>query len=578
MKYQVEILEAFKYCGFNPRPGQAEYCEQVLTAYLDEGFKTVILNAPTGVGKSILGAVIAEVLEQKKGRDGLCSFMLMGQNVLAKQYLNTFVKDHKTGISDFEFLQGANNYRCDALSSNAMEEFTAESCALTIFKENDMTEEINKHCLNCEYQRVKAAKNTCRNLITNYSYYFVDRMFLANIGHGNAGMKQRTIAIFDEAQTINDLFVEHNAIYFSEKRLQNFHDEIAEHLPLGDTKIYKYIKKIKTDLVAGKITDENCEEYLQLLYAVYKVAADCAEKEAKASIHDIPRYNKMNSLNKKYFGLGCKIGDWIDYEYDTIFEFKPKEKEASIKAIFCGDMFKHLVNSEYMLFMSATITKDYLVETLGLNPDEVKFVQLAPTFPKESKKVIFYSPTSLNYKTLQDEKTISALQKKVATIIRKHSMLGERGIILTPSFSLTRQICESLDSEYSFEVLEHRQGQKLAEVIEDFKLYTKGPAVLVSPSMFEGISLDDDISRYQVFIKAPFASLGDKRIKFICDHYPKIYEFTTILKIIQGCGRSTRSEKDYSITYMLDSNLQRLWKSPQNIWTNEFEVCYNSII
>ena len=90
MKYKTEIIEAFRVCGYLPREGQIEYCQQVLEAYLDEGYKTVILGAPTGTGKSLLGAVIAEVLHQKQGVGPLSSFLLNGTNVLAQQYDDTF--------------------------------------------------------------------------------------------------------------------------------------------------------------------------------------------------------------------------------------------------------------------------------------------------------------------------------------------------------------------------------------------------------------------------------------------------------------------------------------------------------
>jgi Rad3-related DNA helicase len=129
-----------------------------------------------------------------------------------------------------------------------------------------------------------------------------------------------------------------------------------------------------------------------------------------------------------------------------------------------------------------------------------------------------------------------------------------------------------------YEVFEHKRGEKLEVILNEFKKYKKGPAVLVSPSLFEGISLDGDISRYQVFVKAPYPSLGDKRMKHILDNHQNIYEFITLIKVIQGMGRSTRSAEDHSVTYCLDQSLQRLWKSPQNIWTNEFSVNFTSMI
>ena len=570
IKYLSEIQEAFTACGFKPRDGQIEAVSLVLQSFLDDEKKITVLNAPTGTGKSILGAVIAEVLERKKGSTGLSAFMLMGQNVLAQQYYNTFVAKEAVRTGTFVFLKGSNNYECSALSGNG-EEISAESCALRVFQENGMDEIVDEHCKNCEFMKIKARKNECRNLITNYSYYFIDRMYLSE---SEAGFSKRTLAIFDEAQTLNDLFVEHNAIYFSEKRLKQYHDEIAESLKLGNSEVFKNLKRIQGDLKAGKITEKNYMSYLKMLYDIYKQVHEQAEKEAKGAIKSFTRYTKLSRLGKKYFGLGCKIDDLLKYNYDHIFEYKKEEQEISVKAIFCGDMFKQLVNSDYMLFMSATITKEYLVETLNLDPREIKFVQLEPTFPKENKKVVFWSPLQLNYTTLKEDKTIKTIQDRALAIVKKHAEKNENGIILTPSFELTRKICDRITKESGFKVYEHARGEKLEVVLAQFKEHSGKPAVLVSPSMYEGISLDDDMSRYQLFVKAPYPSLGDKRMKYILDNHPSVYEFITLCKTIQGCGRSTRGVTDYSTTYAIDNNIVRLWNSKQNIWKNEFDTRY----
>ena len=44
-------------------------------------------------------------------------------------------------------------------------------------------------------------------------------------------------------------------------------------------------------------------------------------------------------------------------------------------------------------------------------------------------------------------------------------------------------------------------------------LVSKDPTILVSPSLMEGIDLVDDLSRFQIIVKVPYASLGDKHVK-----------------------------------------------------------------
>jgi len=110
----------------------------------------------------------------------------------------------------------------------------------------------------------------------------------------------------------------------------------------------------------------------------------------------------------------------------------------------------------------------------------------------------------------------------------------------------------------------------LATILEDFKEYKK-PSILISPSIFEGVSLDDDYCRYIMFFKCPYYPLGDKRIRYIMNKYPDIYKKMAIYRIIQGIGRAVRNDEDYCDTFFLDGNLNKLFNSKMNIWKKEFK-------
>jgi Rad3-related DNA helicase len=76
--------------------------------------------------------------------------------------------------------------------------------------------------------------------------------------------------------------------------------------------------------------------------------------------------------------------------------------------------------------------------------------------------------------------------------------------------------------------------------------------ILVSPSLDTGISLDDELGRFQIIIKSPYLPLGSKRIKKMFEKNPKHYTMKMLDKLIQMSGRCTRSKNDYSVTYILD--------------------------
>jgi Rad3-related DNA helicase len=237
----------------------------------------------------------------------------------------------------------------------------------------------------------------------------------------------------------------------------------------------------------------------------------------------------------------------------------------TVKPIFVGSMMSNLLTT-YNLFMSGTITESYAYDILELSPDETEIIQLESVFPPENKPIFFIGKQALNYNTLKDPETIDTLKTQIKKIVNFHD--GQKGLILVPSFYLGNQL--SYGIKYT-RVFEHKSGTNISELIEDFKKY-KGSAVFVSPSIFEGLSFDGDDCRFQVLVKAPYDSLGDKRIKHIADNYPKIYQEMALLKIIQGAGRGVRSPDDFAASYCLDSSIQRLFNSKSNIWKSHFKV------
>jgi len=49
------------------------------------------------------------------------------------------------------------------------------------------------------------------------------------------------------------------------------------------------------------------------------------------------------------------------------------------------------------------------------------------------------------------------------------------------------------------------------------------------------------------------------------NRYSRWYAFQTLIKLLQGFGRSIRNEKDWAITYVLDSAVQRLLEESRSM-------------
>jgi Rad3-related DNA helicase len=168
---------------------------------------------------------------------------------------------------------------------------------------------------------------------------------------------------------------------------------------------------------------------------------------------------------------------------------------------------------------------------------------------------------------MKDNTILDDIAKIIKYIVDHHK--NDKGLILVPSFYMSKQIVSRLPKTIC--LFEHKQETNSADAVARFKAH-KGAGVLISPSLFEGLDFKDEESRYQIICKTPYASLGDLRVKKIADSYGDIYKEMTLYKILQGIGRSIRSEKDFAVTYFLDKSSQTLFESKLNCWKDRFKV------
>lgn len=550
------VSKTFKNLRLTPYPGQEDLVINILESFYTKGSKNVILSADTGTGKSIIGAVVACCISEIEDEQ-LASFILMNNNALVQQYSRTFDSygDHK-----FFQIKGASNYPCDALRKFTQnKDANAESCVV-----KQVSDAVKSNvCDQCEYAIAKRQNNRTENLITNYSYYLVSKLWSRHL-------QDRCLTIFDEAHTLNDVFCSHSEIYVSEERLTKTIEEVKSYFGIEAQASIEMLVKLKNGLQLKRLNESNYTSFVTHLLGAYKDISSLFAKKAEKE-QDLTQYDRLAKMAKKYFNFGCKIGDFLEYEFDHSFEFNEETLECHIKPIFVGKMSKVILGPKN-LFMSATISKEFMVQTLDLDEAETDFVKAPSAFPKENKTVVFYQTQTLNYQGMKDPDVVSNMLDSIVEIVTQHAKeTRESGIILTPSFYVTDSIAHRLKKISGVNVIAHGKGSKAADCISKFKS-AKTPTVLISPSIYEGIDLPGDLSRFQIIVKAPYPSLGDARMQKIAADYGQVYRMITLMKVIQGIGRSIRSTDDWAVTYILDKNAENLFKSGLNVWIDQFEV------
>ncbi|ABK76851.1 Rad3-related DNA helicase [Cenarchaeum symbiosum A] len=527
-----------------PRPIQKEILSEI-DSVLGSGYTKIVLCAPTGSGKSPIAVALAAKFES--------SFVVTATKSLQDQYSRDFPM--------LKPVKGKDNFACPKLMEEDkfdMGDYPgAIRAGLTcnkgecIEKRVENGKEVERTCrfkpaiadyekgpsgTVCPYYGQKYAALLAPHSIWNYASYF---QMMKYTRKAYESYLDRKVAVFDEAHRIEDQIINFVGITIRASQVEEC------GLILGDYEL-------------GEI--EGVTSLLDDLAGSYAKAIQ--EVQEHESRRPNPDYSKLVPLENKYERAArAKISVYSDGENFVVNDPQMSQGEFSsitLTPLDISGYVEDLCLSPYQVFMSATISRDPFCETTGIDPDKVAFVDVEHSpFSMESRRIEFMDIARLNYSSppSDEQKVIKAIDG-----IMKDLHPGERGLILTSSIKRCYDILAGLSPSSKARVrLCHStneggrtQDQVLAEHAD-----TPG-SVLLSASLWEGVDLKDDRSRFQIIAKAPYPGLGDKRTKIKQKKYPLWYSSQALTKLLQGFGRSIRNEDDRAVTYVLDSGVKDL--------------------
>jgi len=185
-------------------------------------------------------------------------------------------------------------------------------------------------------------------------------------------------------------------------------------------------------------------------------------------------------------------------------------------------------------------------------------------FDFSKSPIYFYNKRRMTYN--QIEANLPWLYETIDSILENH--ISDNGIIHTASYDLALKIFNGLSHKNKRRVLVYNGTEEKRQVLEMLK--TSKNKILMGPSLLEGLDLKDDWSRFQIFAKVPYLSLGDKFVATKLKINPDWYRWKAIINILQGTGRSVRSEEDWAVTYILDAAMADLIHNNRKAFPPEF--------
>jgi Rad3-related DNA helicase len=203
--------------------------------------------------------------------------------------------------------------------------------------------------------------------------------------------------------------------------------------------------------------------------------------------------------------------------------------------------------------MSATILdSETFSQDIGLDSNDVKVIKVGSTFPIENRQIHPLNIAKLNRDSWAREEVKLAIVRAIDKVMSHFKDL--KGLIHCTSYDQLNFIMTNISQENKRRLLKTDPNIERDLVIEKH-IDSSEPTVLISPSLHLGLDLKDDLSRFQIIVKIPYANLGDRWINAKRNRPggDRWYNWLSALHTVQACGRSIRHDTDWAYTFCLDS-------------------------
>ena len=549
--------------NFKFRNGQREVIIDICMAFYknqnDDGPDSIILDSPVGSGKSIIALFTSTILSHFKKT----GYILTPNLSLQDQYES----DLERLKINAAMVKGSDNYLCTVNNKT----FSYGECSVRNISPKKM------QCSStCPYiiKREIAAESSIA--VLSYAYWLLQRNYVAKKAPEHLFVK-RDFTFFDESHNINDI-------------VQSLFS------PAVPKNIYDTVGSVQKFLIRTKFIDHNIINLPILLKITQRLFENTSNKdtyvlltEFNAMMSRLITYSEKikKTIKIKYpqskhtnstetipisWTSALKHLDIITEIYDKLHDYIIVTKERGVENIvkriredeiilnFIEESYlvkKHLINeSRFKIYMSATIG-DPLEYMKNCGIDSAKYIKTDNTFNFEKSPILFLKGFSLNH---NNKSEIVPKLTKYIDILLSTIEKNNRGIIHTGSYENTELILNN--SIHRNRIITYRGSSEKKDALREFEM--RENSILMGPSLLEGLDLRDELSRFQIFLKVPYASLGDPLVKAKLNRNQKWYKYDATIKILQGIGRSIRSEADFARTYLLDGNFNRILKS-QNL-------------
>lgn len=515
---------------YKPRKEQKEALDFIAKTIKEKPLnKLFLLNLPTGVGKSYLSLMISDFYKKNVNKAARVD-IITNSKILQDQYSNSF-----ESIND---LKGKENYECVAYAC---------SCA-----QGSEFSRLNKTtCESCPYSEARDSFISGGISLTNFYLYILYMMYNQKLMES----RDARVLIVDECHSLDDIMSDFISIKITEGFIKKFKfgDEKNIIIRLKSVKtIVEYVdflKSLDDDILTTmesmdggmKSNPRNIKSDKRDL----RISKILKTKNSDVKIMQLVTELRQTQLKIEIFLKEYKENpnNWV---IETNYNEKLRQRELSLEPIWAYDYLDKYIFSKYdMVFlMSGTILdKNIFCHLNGLDVSKTVYYSIDSPFNVKNRPIYYMPVGKMSYNS--KEETFKKYVPYIKKILDKYK--NKKGIIHTNSFELSKWIEDKIKDP---RLIFHDSTNK----DEMLKLHfdSEEPTVIVSPSMVNGVSFDNDSARFQIIAKIPYPSLASQKNKLRQNNNPDWYSWKTACSLQQACGRIVRSTTDYGDTIIID--------------------------
>lgn len=528
------------------REGQQKVLEWSEHA-LKSGKKFLLIEAPTGSGKSLISVILMKKYLEIVKADAKFDLLTLTKN-LQKQYIEEF--------TFLDNLWGKSNYFCDKHN---------KSCDLGDACNDKQKGEV---CEMCPHKIAYGRWEESKMALTNFHIHGLYSIFVPSKIQARAS----NVLIIDEAHTFEQTVNSFVSFTLTKKNWSKFVDvKLASKWDI-DVFCLKNIEELSKWL--KDIYLPTLESFLALNKREIEQENDKKKKDKLISLrNDLSGHNDTvkNFIESYEGGLSKWVADKQSLKNDLAWNIQPLWTDKILKEKFWK-------NYSHVIYMSGTITSgetgtlddiDLFCQMNGIDTRDASFIKIDTTFDVKNRPIYYMPVGRMNYKNKVE--CWSKMKPYLDKILKKYK--GKKGMIHCGNYEIQEWMMRDypIHDRFIFATSENRQ-----ESI-DRHFNSDRDTILVSPSMAQGLDLKDDYGRFQVILKMPYPNLSSEVNKQRFELNPKWYSWATVLELVQQYGRIIRSNEDYGDTIILDECFSDIMRNCSSLLPSFFKEAIQKI-